>query len=247
VVTLLNSLLNQDAGEPAAKVDNVITISDGIPLGAATPLRVRSKIWANQYIDLSLLLQCREEPLSLNISSGSVTSQQGQTKQKTPLSIHQWTDAFLIYMSIYIQKFPDQAPHLLKYCHYIRELSRLLGDRAWRVYDENFRLLKKTSALLWQKPVEELRMKAASTNTQSQQPFRAGSGNKPIKFCFAFNNGEQCLHSPCPFAHRCQACSGSHARVNCRVKRNKQQATQNHKSQTTTQSTSLSSQPKKFK
>jgi hypothetical protein len=80
VVTLLNSLLNQDAGEPAAKVDNVITLSDGIPLGAATRLRVRSEIWANQYIDLSLLLHCREEPLSLNISSGSVTLQQGQTK-----------------------------------------------------------------------------------------------------------------------------------------------------------------------
>lgn len=113
------------------------------------------------------------------------------------MSIQQWTDAFLIFMGIFIEKYPEQAPHLLKYCYFIREMNKMLGDKAWRIYDENFRMLKETVELPWQKPVEELRIKAASSNYQFQQPFRANTGNKPIRFCYAFNNGEQCTHNPC--------------------------------------------------
>ncbi|XP_056006712.1 uncharacterized protein LOC130050528, partial [Ostrea edulis] len=166
---------------------------------------------------------------------------------RTPLSIQQWTDAFFIFMGIYIEKFPDQAPHLLKYCYYIRELSKLLGDKAWSLYDENFRLLKQSTDLPWQKPVEELRIKAASIHYQLQQPFRSSTGNKPIKFCYAFNNGNQCIHNPCPYTHKYQACSGSHARVNCRVRKQKQPTNSTAKSSSSTQSASFSSQPKKFK
>ncbi|XP_056003560.1 uncharacterized protein LOC130049684 [Ostrea edulis] len=248
VAKLVNALLNQDEGEPAtAQVRNVISLSDGIPPGAATSQRLKAKVWASQFIDLSLLLQRREEPISLSITTGSVTVQQRHSKPKAPLSIQQWTDAFLIFMGIYIEKFPDQAPHLLKYCYYIRELSKLLGDKAWSVYDENFRMLKKSTDFPWQKPVEELRIKAASTHYQLQQPFRSSTGNKPIKFCYAFNNGDQCIHNPCPCTHKCQACSGSHARVNCRVRKQKQPTNSTAKSSSSTQSASFSSQPKKFK
>lgn len=92
------------------------------------------------------------------------------------MSIQQWTDAFLIFMGIFIEKYPEQAPHLLKYCYFIREMNKMLGDKAWRIYDENFRMLKETVELPWQKPVEELRIKAASSNYQFQQPFRANTG-----------------------------------------------------------------------
>ncbi|XP_065933986.1 uncharacterized protein [Magallana gigas] len=159
---------------------NVIDLSDGIPLGAATPHRLKAKIWANQFIDL-----------------------------------------VFIFMGIFIEKYLEQAPHLLKYCYFIREMNKMLGDKAWRIYDENFRMLKETVELPWQKPVEELRVKAASSNYQFQQPFRANTGNKPIRFCYAFNNGEQCTYNPCSFAHRCQSCSGSHARANCRYRKQK--------------------------
>lgn len=104
------------------------------------------------------MLQQREEPLSLKISTGSVTLQQGFSKPKTPLSIQQWTDAFLIYMAIYIDKYLEQAPHHLKYCFFIREMHKMLGNKSWRAYDENFRMLRESSDLQWQKPVEELRV-----------------------------------------------------------------------------------------
>lgn len=86
----------------------------------------------------------------------SVTLQQGFSKPKTP--IQQWTDAFLIYMAIYIEKYLEQAPRLLKYCFFIREMHKMFGNKSWRVYDENFRMLRESSDLQWQKPVEELRV-----------------------------------------------------------------------------------------
>ncbi|XP_052694795.1 uncharacterized protein LOC128173113 isoform X1 [Crassostrea angulata] len=250
IADLVSALLQQDGqGEPAtANLKNVIDLSDGIPLGAATPHRLKAKIWANQFIDLGLLLQRREDPISLNISSGSLIVQQGSSKPKLPMSIQRWTDAFLIFMGIFIEKYPEQAPHLLKYCYFIREMNKMLGDKAWRIYDENFRMLKETVELPWQKPVEELRIKAASSNYQFQQPFRANTGNKPIRFCYAFNNGEQCTHNPCSFAHRCQSCSGSHARANCRFRKQKPTNTNTvTKSSTITQPTTFPSQPKKFR
>lgn len=197
------------------------------------------KIWANQFINLNILLQQREGPLSLKISTGSVTLQQGFSKPKTPMSIQQWTDAFVIYMAIYIEKYPEQAPHLLKYCYFIRDMHKMLGDKSWRVYDENFCMLRESSNLPWQKPVEELRVKASAIcNFQSQQPFRTNAGSRPIKFCYAFNNGESCSHNPCPYSHKCQLCSMSHARVNCRVRRQKQGTINTTKSPQKTQSAS---------
>lgn len=250
IADLVSALLQQEgSGEPATvNLKNVIELSDGIPLGAATSHRLKAKIWANQFIDLGLLLQRQEDPISLNISSGSVIVQQGSSKPKLPMSIQQWTDAFLIFMGIFIEKYPEQAPHLLKYCYFIREMNKMLGDKAWRIYDENFRMLKETVDLPWQKPVEELRIKAASSNYQMQQPFRANTGGRPIRFCYAFNNGEQCTRNPCSFAHRCQSCSGSHARANCRFRKQKPTNTNTvTKASTTTQPITFSGQPKKFR
>lgn len=49
----------------------------------------------------------------------------------------------------------------------------MLGDKSWRVYDENFRMLSESSDLPRPKAAEELRVKASvMCSFQSQQPFR---------------------------------------------------------------------------
>lgn len=59
-------------------------------------------------------------------------------KSKTPTLISQWTDAFLIFINIRIQKHTSEAPVLLKYPSFNREIQRLHGDTAWIAYDESF-------------------------------------------------------------------------------------------------------------
>lgn len=78
-------------------------------------------------------------------------------KSKTPTLISQWTDAFLIFINIRIQKHTSEAPVLLKYPSFNREIQRLHGDTAWIAYDESFIKLRESIELAWQKAVEELR------------------------------------------------------------------------------------------
>lgn len=116
----------------------------------------------------------------LSLNSG-VIKVQHTMKSKTPMFISQWTDAFLIFINIRIQKHPSEAPHLLKYISFIREMQRLHGDTAWRTYDESFRKLRESLELAWQKPVEELRGKCISMSQKQNygQPFRGKQRPKP--------------------------------------------------------------------
>ncbi|XP_062590953.1 uncharacterized protein LOC134252480 [Saccostrea cucullata] len=212
-------------GEPAGtapnkNTSNYIPITDGIPLGATVPNKIKSKIWSNEFIDLrSLLTHQEEDPVTLLITPGVINLQHSQ-KSKTPLSINQWTDAFLVFTCIVIQQKPTEAPHLLKYMSFIRELQKLHGDSAWRSYDESFRKLRETVDLPWQKPVEELRGKslAVSTKQSNGQPFRGKQVGRigGVRFCFAYNQGNKCKSTPCPFTHICQACRGNHPKIKCK-------------------------------
>lgn len=102
------------------------------------------------------------------------------------------------------KKIPTEAPNILKYCHLIREMQYLHGYQAFKMYDENFKKLRETVNVLWQNPIQELRLEAASTNFQFQNPQQ----NQPFRtiFCFQFNIGGRSSRSPCPFKHICMRC-----------------------------------------
>ncbi|MCG8048416.1 MAG: hypothetical protein N0E48_22825, partial [Candidatus Thiodiazotropha endolucinida] len=197
--------------------------SDGIPLGATVPQKIKSKIWNNEYIDIRVLLpNDKEDPLSVSIIPGAITLQ--QTAKKPPLTLNQWTTCFHIFMAVYLEKKLGEAPHLLKYCEFVRELNYDHGDSAWRYYDEAFRRLRETHCAPWQVPVEELRGKAIGLNIKSKLTTNSMSGpNKQRqqsfrskeRTCFAFNRGESCTSS-CAYKHACAFCkSGGHTKLNC--------------------------------
>ena len=54
------------------------------------------------------------------------------SKSTNSLFIEQWTTAFQIFMAIYIEKNPQEAPLLLKYVSVIRKIAATNGDAAWR-------------------------------------------------------------------------------------------------------------------
>lgn len=222
VVSLLDKIFSGEASH----VDNSVAFqpSDGIPLGATVPMKIKNKIWNNEFIEIKTLLpNHKEDPLSVSIVPGAITLQ--QTSKKIPLSLNQWTTCFHIFMAIYIEKKSDEASHLLKYCEFIRELSYDHGDSAWRFYDESFRRLRETHSAPWQQPIEELRGKAISLNIKSRlNVSNFGSRqNKPKQHsfrakertCFSFNRGETCSNT-CDYKHACAFCkSGSHNKLSC--------------------------------
>ena len=55
------------------------------------------------------------------------------------LNTEQWNQAFTIYMSIDVEKYPDQAVHMLQYMGHIQEMAQMSGEFAARHYDQMFR------------------------------------------------------------------------------------------------------------
>ncbi|XP_056007544.1 uncharacterized protein LOC125666211 isoform X1 [Ostrea edulis] len=203
------------------KVNTPLSIDEGIPLGANTPFRIKQKIWSDQFFDLrSLLPNHKESTASIQIDQSSLSFTNPTTSKSTnALSIEQWTTAFHIFMAIYIEKKPEDAPHLLKYVSVIREIAATNGDAAWHHYDETFRKLRQSHTLPWQRTISELMVSACTIHRSKQlfrNNFRPKVNDKYTKFCFNFNNGAKCRSNPCPYKHACQSCGDSgHPRIKC--------------------------------
>ena len=82
VSLLVSQIFSMNEGEPVGTViskssgKTVISVTDGDPLGAAIPIKVKSKIWSDEFIDLRCLFPHHEEnPLTLVISPGMINLQ----------------------------------------------------------------------------------------------------------------------------------------------------------------------------
>lgn len=210
------------SGEPAGSTssnNSMSQLTDCVPLGATVSAKLKNKIWSNEFVDLRMLLPNSNESISVMVKAGKIELQQASAN-KTPLSIHLWTDAFLIFSNIFLQKFPHEASNLLKYMYTVREISRLHGEHAWRMYDEEFRRIRETSFLPWEKIVPELRLKSASMGFKMSTKPQGGNGknqafrSKPMH-CFRFNKGQKCFANTCKYSHTCQECNGPHPRSQC--------------------------------
>ncbi|CAC5413819.1 unnamed protein product [Mytilus coruscus] len=210
------------------------------------------KKWSDEFIDMnSLTSSYVKDPFSLFVSNRKFSLDNTSRSNKPPLSIEQWTSAFLVFSDIYIEKCPEEARHLLKYGHNIREMYDLYGDEPWRIYDEKFRRLRETIKLPWGKLIDELYTKSANTsNTQNKnfhvQPARKNKTfSKPrqynttvknihpnsVKTCILFNRGQTC-NKPCSYKHVCHYCKGSHARFQCTEYKPQENAQQNKQMET---------------
>ena len=196
------------------------------------PMSLREQIWRGEYINLALLLKgalelndiCAPRSLCLN-ASGQLETKAKECKDKVN-SIESWTDAFLIYMSIYVSKFKDKACEMLRYMALVREATWLKSGYGWRAYDEGFRQRQAFGPTPWNVMNQELwsRIPQRDDNSQTYQSVRSSviasgcpavtaSQPAPSK-CYDFNKGE-CTWPNCHFAHLCESCGGSHARVHC--------------------------------
>ena len=158
--------------------------------------------------------------IDLEGNPGIIWTQQGQNLK---LTIDQWTSAFNIFMSVYLEKEGNEreAPFLCKHADVFRELATLHGD--WFMYDEQFRKNRARTGCSWANKHNELYCKAVAwgvsqqhqqiTSTTSKhknrsgnsfrnnsgkdknQPFRAArfAGDRVRGTCWAFNGGERLL------------------------------------------------------
>lgn len=206
-------------------------------LGDHVPQSTKQKIWDNQFVNLNSLLPDREENTNFDMSESSplVITKNGQIglgsrqqANRKVANINAWTDAFIIFVSIYLQKYQQVqiALDLLKYLNHIRWAAAKVGGLAWRQYDEQFRLRKaKKPTKSWATLDLELWLLFVSSSTPlNQLTSKSGLGDftsKPKGICWDFN-GKKCSRAACKFKHICNKCSGPHPELECRFFRGQQ-------------------------
>ena len=200
-------------------------------LGSHLSPRLMSKICSDEFVELYDLLPSTSpsQSLTIQLSDGSNPSMSiSQPRSKAINSIEQWTDAFLIFMSIYSSAHPDSTRPLLKYISIIRDLSRRFPGWGWRDYDLQFRRLRSVHPLPWETVHTELWLRAAmqpalpSNFNRQPQPSQGTSTKGPANLqsiCHSFQYNT-CSRPECKFLHICRHCSGKHPGSTCRKRPN---------------------------
>ena len=139
------------AGSDNPQLRQVFTsISMGLPSHVSSNLK--SKIWANEYVDFGALLFSSPQHegkylLSMTPSGGSLRTPQltlePSHSHKKIATIRQWVSALNIFVSIYAERYPNETPRLMKYCEVVRDLAFKSGDWFW--YDEQFRYIRQSN------------------------------------------------------------------------------------------------------
>ncbi|VDH99004.1 Hypothetical predicted protein [Mytilus galloprovincialis] len=56
--------------------------------------------------------------------------------------MHVWTSAFIIFMDIMLEKWPNKGQEFLKYMYTVRLASSRGDGSGWAIYDEQYRIRK---------------------------------------------------------------------------------------------------------
>ncbi|XP_053373900.1 uncharacterized protein LOC128546687 [Mercenaria mercenaria] len=203
------------------------TINDCV--SAQIPLNIKEKTWAGKYINLALLQKSSPEILAsqgaqLILSEDGFIETRPKTLSEKVKTIEQWTDAFVIFMDIYLVQNPQACSELLTYMATIRQAASRRHDFAWRVYDEQFRMRQENFLQPWSRLNSDLWLKVMTMPIhQSNNSFSSSAGDSPyLQTCSKYNEGQCPFAQRCRYRHVCSACGGGHPSVSCYSFRTKQ-------------------------
>ena len=190
-------------------------------LSAHIPQQLQVKIWSHKYFNIALLLKGTAELNEmfsggvLHISSeGKVEAKPRQSKEVVP-NIERWTDAFLIFASIYVTRYPDKMQEILKYMSIIRDAASKFSPTSWRSYDEQFRMRQEKQVARWDHINSDLWL-SIMPSPGLKNPVNQNLGSSAnYSTCRYFNKGS-CTFYQCSFRHACDLCGSMyHGMVNC--------------------------------
>ena len=210
---------------PSSSLPSELFTSVSAPVDARVPLKLKSKIWNQEYIDFGHLLvnPNLEGKFQLTLQNSDETSSpslsfESVTKPKKIYNIDTWLTAFHVFVGVYTSRYPTEAPSLMKYGEIVQDLA--VRGHNWRFYDESFRLLRQTqsSTLPWGAVHFELWLRSqqgsSRRNSGSLGHSSAKPGhllNVPTGYCYKFHKGVDC--PGCSYKHACFKCDGAHPAI----------------------------------
>lgn len=130
---------------------NIAMALHASPLDVTVGDKLRDKIIRGKYVDFTELIRNKSsEPMIITQigDDGETESQSimGPSGKRNRLTYSSWQKAFFIYGTVWIQAFPHDAVHILKYADTIRELAA--NKARWYYYDEQFRRSRERLSLI---------------------------------------------------------------------------------------------------
>ena len=122
-------------------------------------------------------------------------------------SIEVWSNAFIIYMSIYIVKHPIETQDMLKYMNFLRLGASRNPSSNWKDYDIQLSLSlckARNMSLGWGAIDPELWMMYMC---QSQSSSLTVPPQQMIQKCYDFNYRGSCTKQGCRYSHTCIKCN----------------------------------------
>lgn len=217
--------------------------SMALPIDARVSAKIKAKIWANEFVDLGILLSPHQGEASYSLAINPAQNQgspvlclEPTTKGKAIQTIDKWMAAFQIFVAVYTSKYHCEAPALMKYAEVVRDLADRGAD--WQYYDTNFRLLRQEqhAGMPWDNAHWELWIRAQQfgrpnfgrPNFSRQLTHKRAQGNTfspaaqsvPRGFCRKFHSGGAC--SGCSYKHQCPKCNSVHPANKCNFRPSRQ-------------------------
>lgn len=193
-------------------------------LAAHVPQSLRQQIGRGEYVNIALLLKGSVELADfcggslLHISTdGRIESRPKQCKD-TIKTIESWSDAFLIFSSIYLSTHTDKAQEMLHYMWTIRECAARQGGFAWRTYDEQFRLRQAITPASWAHINNDLWWRCLLVKESPNANNRSQRLSETMNTC-VFYNKSKCFWHNCKFRHACSSCGLPHPVFKCTANR----------------------------
>lgn len=129
--------------------------------------------------------------------------------------------AFRIFVAVYTQTYPTEAPALIKYSDLIQDLAS--RGHNCEYCDENFRVIRQGqpdaypwSTIYWELWLRsQVSMKASQSTSHTSLPKAVKSPAIPKSYCNRFQRGEEC--SGCDYKHVCFNCEHNHGGLQCNV------------------------------
>lgn len=187
-------------------------------LGHNVSNNLKLKIANGEYVNLGLLVDRTNESdpnddtKYFSMQGGNITLS-SKYKPKVITDIQVWTDAFLVYASIYVLAHPECSTALFKYMHTIRLGASRAKALGWRDYDIQFRLKKECNPNMSFAVVDQELWLLYMYSPLAVQG--SVTQNIPLR-CYEFNYKGQCNKSVCQYKHECILCSLNHPYIKCR-------------------------------
>jgi hypothetical protein len=215
-----------------------VTSHDALRLGDTVDPKLKARIWAQEFIDLSDLIRASpDQECTFQFSKvGNATNLKLVPTKRDALSIWQWREAFEVYISI-MGESPSHiqlmAP-LMLHKRTVDNLNFRYNASCWRLYDESFRrgIATPGSQLRWgvidwtrymdslhKEGIFRLNTKSVHSQQRSNRPGQSTGPKRnrfPKGYCFRFSSGQQCSARTCAFTHKCHICQAGHPPSQCK-------------------------------